>query len=218
MPSATSRTSASTVSHRLAIAFMNEILVARKALDAYLIISADAGSVTSIGALIERYSSLTRTATAGSSQPMTTRLGSRKSRTEVPSRRNSGFEATPTCSIAAPASARMRCTSRVEPTGIVDLLMTTVPACSTGAISRATSSTNERSAEPSSAWGVGTQRNTNSAMLAAFFAPTTKRSRCDDRPSCTSAASPSSRIGISPFDSAATRSASMSAHVTRWPR
>ena len=47
MPSATSRTSASTASHRLAIALMNEIFVARNAFDAYLIISADAGSVTS---------------------------------------------------------------------------------------------------------------------------------------------------------------------------
>ena len=46
----------------------------------------------------------------------------------MPSRRNSGFDATPTCSIAAPASARIRWTSRVEPTGTVDLLTTTVPA------------------------------------------------------------------------------------------
>ena len=68
---------------------------------------------------------------------------------------------------------------RVEPTGIVDLLITTVPGRSTGAISRATVSTNERSAEPSSPWGVGTHRNTNAAMLAAFGAPSTNRSRRD---------------------------------------
>ena len=50
MPIATSRTSASTASHRFAIALMNETFVARNAFDAYLIISADAGSVTSTGA------------------------------------------------------------------------------------------------------------------------------------------------------------------------
>ncbi len=38
----------------------------------------------------------------------------------------------------------------MEPTGIVDLLTTTVPGRSTGAISRATPSTKERSAAPSS--------------------------------------------------------------------
>ena len=62
MPIATSRTSASTASHRFAIALMNEIFVARNAFDAYLIISADAGSVTSTGACTPRYSSDTRTA------------------------------------------------------------------------------------------------------------------------------------------------------------
>src|SRR6476619_4436475 len=167
MPNATSRTSASTDSQRFASALTNEILVARNALDAYLIISADAGSVTWIGALSERYSWLTRTATAGSSHPMTTRFGWRKSRTEDPSRRNSGFDATPISSVA-PEAARIRCTSRVDPTGIVDLLMTTAFSRSTGAISRVTSSTNERSAAPSSPWGVGTHRKTNSADPAAL--------------------------------------------------
>ena len=54
MPIATSRTSASTASHRFAIALMNETFVARNAFDAYLIISADAGSVTSTGACTPR--------------------------------------------------------------------------------------------------------------------------------------------------------------------
>src|SRR3954451_9533301 len=141
MPSATSRTSASTASHRLAIALMNEILVARNAFDAYLIISADAGAVTMIGALRFLYRSETRTATDASVQPITTRFGSRKSRIDVHSRRNSGFDATNTSSGGAPASASTRCTMRVEPTGIVDLLITTVPGRRTGAISRATAST-----------------------------------------------------------------------------
>src|SRR3954463_666003 len=166
MPSATSRTSAFTASHRLAMALMYEILVARNAFDAYLIISADAGSVTRIGACTSRYRSDTRTATAVSSQPITTRAGSRKSRTAVPSRRNSGFDATPT-SLVAPAWLRWRATNCVDPTGIVDLFTTTVPARSTGAISWTTASTADRSAAPVSDWGVCTQRNTNSAARAA---------------------------------------------------
>ncbi len=50
MPSATSRTSALTASHRLATSLMKETFVARKAFEAYLISSADAASVTRIGA------------------------------------------------------------------------------------------------------------------------------------------------------------------------
>ncbi|MNN98100.1 hypothetical protein D3C81_2174050 [compost metagenome] len=46
MPCATSVTSAPTFSHMLAISLMKEILVARNALDAYLIISALRISVT----------------------------------------------------------------------------------------------------------------------------------------------------------------------------
>ena len=46
---ATTPTSAPTSSHTFAISLMNEILVARKALEAYLIISALAGSVRTTG-------------------------------------------------------------------------------------------------------------------------------------------------------------------------
>ena len=65
----------------------------------------------------------------------------------------------------------------MEPTGIVDLLTTTVPARSTGAISWITASTAARSAAPVSDCGVCTQRNTNSAARAALVAPTTNRNR-----------------------------------------
>ena len=136
MPTATCDTSASTISQRFAIALMNEIFVARNAFDAYLIISADAGSVTSIGASTVAYSALTRTVLSGSSHPMTMRFGLRKSCTAWPSRRNSGFDATETPSVGAPDSDSTRCTKRVEPTGTVDLLITTAPGRSTGAISR----------------------------------------------------------------------------------
>ena len=213
IPRTTSRTSACTASHRLAIAFTKEIFVARNAFDAYLIISADAGSVTSTGAWISRYTADTRTATSVSSQPMTTRCGASVSRTACPSRRNSGFDATPT-SVTAPADLSARATASVEPTGIVDLLTTTVPGRSTGAISRATPSTTDRSAAPLSDCGVCTQMNTNSAPAAASCALDTNRNRPDCSPSRTSAGRPSSRIGTSPFDSPRTRASSRSAQTT----
>ena len=49
MPFMTWLTSAPAASQTLAISLMNEILVARKALDAYLIISADGRSVMIMG-------------------------------------------------------------------------------------------------------------------------------------------------------------------------
>ena len=50
MPSTTSLASAPTASHSAATALTNESLVARKALLAYLMVSAEAGSVTMSGA------------------------------------------------------------------------------------------------------------------------------------------------------------------------
>jgi hypothetical protein len=50
MPRTTSLTSAPTASQIVATALMNESFVARKALLAYLIVSAEAGSVTISGA------------------------------------------------------------------------------------------------------------------------------------------------------------------------
>ena len=50
MPSTTAATSAPTASHMAATALTNEIFIARKPLAAYLIVSADAGSVIRIGA------------------------------------------------------------------------------------------------------------------------------------------------------------------------
>src|SRR5689334_1037145 len=132
-----------------AIELMYEIFVARNTFDAYLIISADAASVTTSGAGTSRYRSDTRTATAVSSQPMTMRVGSRKSRTAVPSRRNSGFDATPT-SCAAPLSLSQRAIRLAVPTGTVDLVTTTASGASTGPISRTTASTADRSASPDS--------------------------------------------------------------------
>ncbi len=183
MPIATSRTSASTASHRLAIALMNDTLVARNAFDAYLIISADAGSVTSTGACRPRYSSETRTAASGDVHPITIRSGARKSCTAWPSRRNSGFDATVTLSSDAPDSDRTRCTNSRgahRHGGLVDHDRAGLRAPSRSR--RATSSTNVRSAEPSGRSGVCTHSMTISAPRAAAAAPTTKRRRLRREP------------------------------------
>src|SRR4051794_27454245 len=135
MPSTTSFMSAPTPSHTAAMALANDTFVARNALDAYLINSADAGSVTINGAAMPRYSDTTRTAALWSLVPMTMRSGCRKSCTAEPSRRNSGFDTTNT---SLRPSARS--TTPVDPTGTVDLLTTTVSGVRTGPTSAAAAS------------------------------------------------------------------------------
>ena len=72
----TSRTSAPTASHRPATALTKLSLVARKALEAYLIVSAVAASVISSGAWVPANRSPTLAAAAWSSAPTTMRSGS----------------------------------------------------------------------------------------------------------------------------------------------
>ena len=103
-----------------------------KALAAYLIVSADAGSVTTTGDAMPRYSEATSAAAAWSSLPTTMRSGWRKSCTADPSRRNSGFDTTRTS--GRPST---RSTTLVEPTGTVDLFTTMASGGSAGAIWRA---------------------------------------------------------------------------------
>ena len=94
IPRATSSTSAPSSSDTFAISLMNEILVARKAFEASLIISALATSVLTTGASSGAYRAATRSANSRepSSAPTTTRSGFMKSATALPSFRNSGFE------------------------------------------------------------------------------------------------------------------------------
>ena len=209
----TSRTSAPTASHNPATALMKLSLVARNALDAYLIVSAVAESVISKGAWVPEKRSPTLAAAAWSSAPTTMRSGWRLSATAVPSRRNSGLETTVTS--GRPST---RSTTRVDPTGTVDLFTMTEPGERWGPISSATASTKERSAEPSSSWGVGTHRNTNSAPCTAAVAPTTNRRRPAAWPSRTSSSRWSSTMGTLPCSSMATLAGSTSPQVTRWPR
>jgi hypothetical protein len=117
------------------MAFTKLIFVARKALLAYLMVSAEAGSVTWSGAARPRYRPATRMAAPWSSEPITTRSGCRKSCTAEPSRRNSGLDTTNTSERPSACS-----TTRVEPTGTVDLLMTIASGWRKGPTSRAADS------------------------------------------------------------------------------
>ena len=92
MPSATFTTSAPVASQTFAISLMKEIRVIRKAFAASLIISAELTSQRTIGPSIASYSAATASASASSSAPITIRSGFMKSRTALPSARNSGFD------------------------------------------------------------------------------------------------------------------------------
>ena len=209
MPTTTSLTSAPTPSQIAAMALMKLSLVARNAFAAYLMVSADAGSVTITGAPTPSYNDATFSAAAWSSQPTTTRSGLRKSCTAEPSRKNSGFETTLTS--GRPIT---RSTTLALPTGTVDLLTTTASYGRTGPTSRAAASMYVRSADPSSPCGVGTHRNAISQSAAATAAPSTNDSRPSAMPSATRSCSPSSTIGITPRRRLAILTGSMSAQTT----
>ena len=131
---------------------------------------------------------------------MTMRSGCRKSWTAWPSRRNSGFDATVTCSRGVPASASTRCTNRVEPTGTVDLLTTIAFGASTGAISRATLLDE---AEVGRAVGALRRLHAQEHDLGARGPRSRRRRRTSAAsrrgPPRSSAGRPSSRIGTSPL-------------------
>ena len=71
---------------------MKLIRVARNAFEASLTISAEATSARTIGRPSSAYSAATRSPSASAKAPITTRSGCMKSRTAVPSARNSGFD------------------------------------------------------------------------------------------------------------------------------
>ena len=105
-----------------------------------------------------------------------------------------------TCSSRAPASDSTRCTNRVEPDRHRRLVDDDRAGRRTGAISRATASTNDRSAAPSSPCGVCTQRNTISASRGRRRRRRPRTAGASTRrPSATSSGRPSSRIGTSPL-------------------
>ena len=108
-----------------AIALMKLIFVARNVFDAYLIISAVAGSVTISGAPSGRYSSVSKPAARSLAVPTTIRSGCMKSKTAVPSRRNSGFEATSNSTFDGKRRRMICSTKSREPTGTVLLFTIT---------------------------------------------------------------------------------------------
>ena len=112
------------------------ILVARKAFEAYLMVSAVVGSVMTIAAPEDPNSSATAVAARASVEPTTIRSGWRLSLTAVPSRRNSGLDTT-----AMSDRPMVRSTRFTVPTGTVDLLMTMAPCSRNGPISAAAATT-----------------------------------------------------------------------------
>ena len=103
---------------------------------------------------------------SGSSAPITTRSGFRKSRTAEPSFRNSGLEQTRTrCELSASIVARTRA---AVPTGTVLLVTTTFWPFITRPIVAATSSTCLTSADPSSSAGVPTAMKRSSELPDRF--------------------------------------------------
>ena len=132
IPKMTSVTSAPTASHSAAMALMKLILVAKKAFEAYLMVSAVVGSVSTIEAPVAPKSSATAVAARGSVEPTTIRSGARLSATAVPSRRNSGFETT-----AMSGRLIVRSTRSAVRTGTVDLLITMASGLRFAAISSA---------------------------------------------------------------------------------
>ena len=205
---------------------MKLILVASSALAAYLVSSAEAGSITMIlsrcrlnGAYRARIVSSSR----GSCTPITIRSPWVKSATAAPSLRNSGLEHTPIRG-ARPSGKRASSSSRISsrtraavPTGTVDLSATSRSPSAHRPMVRATACTAERSAAPSGPCGVPTAISATSAWSRASAASTVKASRPEASPEASSGSRPGSQIGHCPSRSRRTRSASMSAHTTRCP-
>ena len=169
MPAATSFTSAPSASQILAISLMKEILVARKALDAYLIISAVRRSVTTIGARSERCRSATLWAASLSSEPSTMRDGFMKSWMAEPSRRNSGQETTLNGIGWVCLARTMSATQSPVPTGTVDLLTMIRGLVMASAMDSAAARTYCRSASPSTPSGVPTAMKAKSAFSRASW-------------------------------------------------
>ena len=144
IPRATSSTFAPVSSHTLAISLMNEILVARNALAASLIISALGMSVRSSVLPSGAYSSATASPAQSPSSPTTTRSGSRKSCSADPSLRNSGHDTY--AKLGLPPSLKIRLIAAPVPTGTVDFI--TSAWRSEAGIALTTALTAERSASP----------------------------------------------------------------------
>ena len=166
IPLRTILTSAPTNSQRLAMSFIKLIRVASIELAAYFVISAEGISMKITRKLFSkngRYNLVISSLAFSDSTPTTTRSGVIKSFIALPSFRNSGLLAT-SKSISTPrfcsSAASVARTFLAVPTGTVLLVTTSTYLFIFCPIVRATSSTYERSALPSSLGGVPTAQNT----------------------------------------------------------
>src|SRR5687767_7821455 len=146
---------------------MKEILAARNALLAYLIISAVRKSVMTMGARKGKCNCATLLAASLSSEPITLRCGLIKSAIAEPSRRNSGQDTTANSIGLGWAPFTISATQSPVPIGTVDLLIIISGAVIFLAIDLAADSTYFRSALPSTPEGVPTAINANSAPTNA---------------------------------------------------
>ena len=212
MPSTTSATSAPTASQTAAMALTKEILVARKALAAYLMVSADAGSVTMNGA---------GDAEVQRRRPGRPRPGPRLRRRSGPGAGSRGRRA-----LAEELgvghdrdvwSAQHGLDDLVEPTGTVDLFTTIAPS------SRYGSDLASRRLDVREVGGAVCAlrgRHAEVDELGRLHCPR----RADDEPQVAGLEAvlhelfePASTIGIWPLLSSFTLSSSTSPQTTSWP-
>ena len=142
--SASSETSAPATSHSSAIALMNEIFVARKALALTLTSSAVGRSAAITGepsAIGLAYTRRSSASARGDAPPKTRRSGASVSSTALPSRRNSGFQTSSAWTPAGAASATIARSRAAVPTGTVDLPTMSASCVRFSAIPRAAAST-----------------------------------------------------------------------------
>lgn len=150
-----------------------------------------------------------RRRTTGSSAPISNRSGCKKSCTALPSRKNSGFEAT--CTLPRPIILRKRA---AVPTGTVERVTMIAPGRTIGAIFSATASTSEVLAEPSGDCGVGTQIKMMEARAAASVADAQNVKRFKRMPSRTISARFGSHKSTCPAFSRRSFLSLASAHTT----
>ncbi len=167
--------------HTAPSSFAKPILRPWNALSAYLIASAVGTGTRNTSPGKPSYSAVTASPLAGSSSPMTVLGGSKKSRTLVPSRRNSGLTATPMSTPAVPPTYFSRIgTSRFRQVpGSMVLRNTTVcrppclaPSASAAPISSVTRSKYAVHRLPLGSDGVPTQTSdTSLPMIASRTSP-----------------------------------------------
>jgi len=181
IPLRTISISAPTISHRLAISFINEMRVASIPLAAYFVISADAISMNIIGNPFNvngLYNFSIRVCDLTLSTPTTTLSGFIKSFTATPSLRNSGLEATSNSKSFNPLASNSSLTAcftlSAVPTGTVLLVTSRKYSLLYFPTVRATSSTYFRSACPSSSGGVPTAENITCVSFSESFSDVEK--------------------------------------------